>query len=153
MKFLTPKLEAEFAQLHPDVRFSIIDLDDWSAASGLPEVVITHVNRTEEQQEAIYWKQIQKAEGLREKEAREKARKKFSWHRVRCAVDLRNKHYTKQQRGQVVLRLMQGRTKGPWEILEHDVGRGDHIHVGRRDFAFRVKVEAEEKKNVGLSRK
>lgn len=135
----------ESKQLHPDVKFALLDLDDFCKAKGYPEIVVTMVLRTAAQQEEIYWRQIANSMHLSEIEARKLARKKFSWHKVGCAADIRNRHYTKEQRGQIMLHLLEGRTKGPWEILEHDVGRGDHIHIGRRDFAFRSKWEASHK--------
>lgn len=134
MKFKTPALADEFARLHPDVIAAVRALDDFSHENRLPELVVTHAIRTPEMQEAIYWRGLAKSKGLSEADARAEARKKFSWHLARCAVDLRNNHYTAVQRRQVMEFLKQGREKPHWEVIEHDVGRGDHIHLGRRDF-------------------
>ena len=136
MKFKTPALAAEFNRLHPDVIAAVKALDDFSHANRLPELVVTHAIRTPEMQEDIYWRGIHKSTGLSEKEARAQARKKFSWHLARCAVDLRNNHYTAVQRKQVMEFLRDGRERPHWEVIEHDVGRGDHIHLGRRDFGW-----------------
>ena len=88
-------------------------------------------------QEDIYWRGIAKSKGLPETEARAEARKKFSWHLARCAVDLRNRHYTPVQLQQVMEFLQRDRKHPLWEILNHDVGRGDHLHIGRRDYSWR----------------
>lgn len=137
MKFKTPALEAEFSRLHPDVIAAVKALDDFSHANRLPELVVTHAIRTPQQQEDIYWRGIAKNTGLPEAEARAAARKKFSWHLCRCAVDLRNRHYTAAQLAQVMEFLRDGRERPHWEVISHDVGRGQHLHIGRRDEAWR----------------
>lgn len=65
------------------------------------------------------------------------AEEKFSWHVVLCAVDIRNRCYSRVQRKEIMAFLRHGTNPTDWEILEHDVGRGDHIHVGVRDAARR----------------
>lgn len=137
MRFKTPSLAQEFARLHPDVIAAVKALDDFSHANRLPELVVTHAIRTPAQQEAIYWRSIAKAKGLSEAEARAEARRKFSWHLCRCAVDLRNNHYTAVQLAQVMDFLKRGREAPLWEVISHDVGRGNHLHLGRRDFSWR----------------
>lgn len=146
MKFKTAALQVEFDGLHPEVRRGVSDLDKWSVANGIPEVVVTHVFRTKAFQEETYWPAIAKrlaAEnpkrpvGEIEAEARAEARKKFSWHLVHCAIDIRNRHYSPDQRRRVMGFLQRGRAAPIWEVLEHDVGRGDHIHLGIRDFSWR----------------
>lgn len=155
MKFKAPHLEMEFEDgLIPEVREALCELDEWSLAHGYPEVIVTHVVRAPAEQERIYWKRY--ANGLvdgvshAEEEARFRARRRFSWHLlmmgVCCAVDIRNRHYTREQRKLVMQHLMAGRENGPWEILAHDVGRGDHIHVGRRRFDLRRAWEQAQEK-------
>lgn len=137
MKFKTPELEDEFRILHPEVPPVLWDLDRWSDEEGLPEVVVTHVVRTPEQQAEFYWQDFQRRLGLEEKEARNLASKKFSWHSVRCAVDIRNSHYTHEQLLAVLQHLKPLCRSPMWELLSHDIGRGEHIHIGRQDFAWR----------------
>lgn len=78
------------------------------------------------------------------------AEDKFSWHLVGCALDFRTEQsgkpvYTPSQH-RLVLAWFRKETHRQqpgdpaaqlWEFLEHDVGRGDHMHVGRRDFGWR----------------
>jgi hypothetical protein len=66
---------------------------------------------------------------------------KFTWHRCRCAVDLRNNHYSGDQFRQVKTwwenYLVQREADKPgrqYEFLAHDIGRGNHFHLGYRDF-------------------
>lgn len=120
MKFALPHLENEFEHLHPDVRYAVMDLDKYCLANRMPEVVVTHVLRTAKQNDAIY-------NGL----------KKFSWHMCFCAADLRNRHYTRTQLRNLFEYLKSGRDDSRFEILDHDVGRGAHLHIGRRDFEWR----------------
>lgn len=141
MKFKTPALEFEFTGLHPDVRKKLIELDIWSVDRGFPEVVITEAFRTPAQMEATYWKSIaaklatelpEASPAAREAVARSRARAKFSWHLVRCAADIRNRHYTPIQ-GRAVLTWLKDNCVAGFEVVQHDVGRGDHIHLGKRD--------------------
>jgi hypothetical protein len=137
MRWTTPQLEAEFLRVHPDVSAVLVGLDEWSRARNLPEVWVTHVLRTQKEQEEIYWPTLVKLHHLSEEAARAKARVRFSWHLVACAVDIRNRNYTGDEL-QAVMGYLNGRcTPGPWELLSHDVGRGSHVHVGRRDFTWR----------------
>lgn len=164
MKFKDASLDLEFhGALMPEVRTAIIDLDDWSHDNGLPEVVVTHVLRTDDDSEAIYAKHAAALLGklktghplsdsdrklastldaMTPEDVRAWARSRFSWHKVAAAVDLRNKQYTREQLSNVMRFLREGRTIGPWEILSHDVSNGAHIHVGRRDPKWRSTYEA-----------
>lgn len=67
---------------------------------------------------------------------------KFSWHMARCAVDLRNRHYSPKQRQAVVAFLRSMVSRGEWELLEHDIGRGDHIHLAKKDSEWKTKYAA-----------
>lgn len=68
----------------------------------------------------------------------ELAAKKFTWHWVLCACDLRTRHYKPPQL--LMLNDFYGvRCKQPqWEHLVHDV-TAPHRHLARRDFAWRAK--------------
>jgi hypothetical protein len=145
VKFKTAALEFEFDGVHPGVAATLHALDEYSEAMGLPEVVVTDVLRTPAQQEAIYWRALQKAGNLTEEEARSAARKKFSWHLVAAAVDLRNTHYSRAQLEEAVAFLKKGRSAPMWEVLSHDVGQGHHLHVGRKDFSWRLAFQQKKK--------
>lgn len=137
MKFLKPELEMEFGALHPSTRGLAEDLDAWSLENGVPEVVVTHVLRTADDSERLYLPMYLKL-GYTPEEARRRARARFSWHLVGCAVDLRNSHYTAVQRKQVMQYLRQHCPSGTCELLEHDIGRGNHIHLAFKDEQWRL---------------
>ncbi len=138
MKFKNPALEMEFvAGLHPEVKAVMTDLDEWCQANGYPEVFVTHVLRTRADQEVIYWQMIKNQNpGLSAADARKRARAKFSWHLGGCAIDIRNKSYTKLQLANVMAHLKLGKAPSRWECLSHDVGNGEHIHVGIKDVEY-----------------
>jgi hypothetical protein len=137
MKFKFPYLQTQLYSVHGDVRNALDKLDGWSMKKGFRELVITHVLRTPAEMEDIYWASIQERTGVGEVEARLRAREKFSWHLVGCAVDFRNTEYSKEQLEEVMAYLRAGRYIPMWEILSHDVGRGAHGHIGRKDFTWR----------------
>lgn len=158
MKFKFPVLEDELATVHPKVLVTLQELDEWCNANGIPEVVVTHVLRTKDEQQAIYTKyadsllrKMEEGKPLAESERKlaktlsdmkpeERvawARERFSWHLVGCAVDIRNTHYTAKELSAVMSFLRQGRPIGPYEILSHDVASGAHCHIGFRDFSRR----------------
>lgn len=116
-------MAAEWFNLHPRVREKLVALDDWSRKQLLPEPVITHINRTPSEQAAIY-----------------QGKKRFSWHMCLCAVDLRNFTYTAEQLGRVYAFLTDNHDPELWEVLSHDVGRGDHLHLAFRDAAWKTKA-------------
>lgn len=135
MIFKAANLAVQYARAHPELKQLLTGLEALCKESGFPEPVITHVLRTRDQQEDIYWRIIfSQAKGeLTEAGARNQARHRFTWHFVFCAVDLRDYIYTKEQLA-VILAWLRERTKEPrYEFLYHDVGRGKHLHVGIRD--------------------
>jgi len=159
VKFASPAIEKGFREaLHPDVRAALADADAFCKAQGWPELYLTHLRRTDDDQERIYLPvakrliaQLQAGAKMKDHDRvlaqalaamdeaglRAWARGKFSWHKCLCAVDVRNRVFSRQQRKLLMERLRKGRPAVMWELLEHDVGHGDHIHVGKRDFAWR----------------
>lgn len=154
------RLHTEFQTLlHPHVRQLVFDLDTYSTENAIPGVVVTHVVRTAEDQASIYvpffkrlverlhaGKQMSptdaklalELDGKSDAELRKRALQKFSWHCVRCAVDLRIKHYSVEQLKRVegFVRARTVNTKY-WEFLVHDIA-GAHMHIGVRDFNYRA---------------
>lgn len=58
----------------------------------------------------------------------------FSWHLVRCAIDLRTHHYTDPQLKLVETWFQQKcRPTHDWEVITELHGTGPHIHIGYRD--------------------
>ena len=138
MKFKTDRLSTELALVHPEVSRLMDDLDVWCASQGIHEPIITHAIRTIGEQEAIYTPLYIKT-GFDEDSSRMRARGKFSWHLCRCAVDFRSSHYSNNDiravYGFIKQRIL-GRTT-LFEFMQHDVGQGDHFHLGFRDYEWK----------------
>lgn len=134
MRFKTENLRQEYKELHREVVALLIELEEYSKQKGYPEPMLTHVLRTRAQQKEIYWRAEQaRNRKMNEADAREAAGKRFTWHFHLCAADLRSSHYTPEQLHDVVA-FLKARGTGPsWEVLHHDVGSGDHLHVGFKD--------------------
>lgn len=146
-------MELEFREgLDPEVRMVIQALDAWSEENSLPRVVVTEVLRSAEEQERIYTEYADKLifklktgkkmpPGERElagqlikltrDEVMDWARRRFSWHRVGQAVDMRSRQYAQSQIDRVMA-FLRKRCQGPaFELLEHDI-TAPHIHVAFR---------------------
>ena len=143
MRFKYPHLAAEYDVIHPRVKLATKDMEDYCFRHKLEEPMATHIQRTKKQQIEIYWKGIQKERKCSEAKAKELAGKKWTWHFVLCAIDLRDYIYTKKQVQDIVSFLKtkyclvrenpaDQRLDG-YEILFHDVGAGTHFHIGYRD--------------------
>lgn len=167
MQYATDSIQLEFETLlHPHVRQLVWDLDQYSKSNGVPEVFVTHAVRSTDAQEAIYvpyFKRIVERlhahkplssveaklalelDGKSDAELAKRALQRFSWHMVRCAADLRIRHYSVAQLKQVEA-FMRARTTNTkyWEFLVHDVS-GPHIHVGVRDFKYRAEFSPKPK--------
>jgi len=137
MDFKYLHLRKQYALLHPKLQQIAVELDLWLTKNSFPVMIITHIYRTPQEQEAYYWKSVMESLNCSEPIARETARAKFSWHRVYCALDIRNSNFDDVQRTRIYKQLKTGRDNSMWEILQHDVGRGDHFHVGYKDFDWR----------------
>lgn len=135
MKFKYDALKAEYEVIQPTLRGFFDDFEAWCRQKGFPEPMATHIKRTRDNQEEIYWRIIfaQGKGALTEAQARYQARNRWTWHFVLCAVDLRDFIYTEEQMKEILAYLKE-KTKDPkWEFLYHDVGRGKHLHIGIRD--------------------
>lgn len=133
------RLSKEFEKLQPELKRIVALLDAWLISHNLPCVTVTHVLRTPRQQEDIYWRLIQESEKCSEKTARAIARGKFTWHLVGCAVDIRNKSYTKSQIDQI-LYFLSTIDVDTFSFLSHDVRRGSHFHLQIKDKNWRLKI-------------
>lgn len=116
MQFKNTALESEWHNLTPPIRAVVRELDLWLEAQGWYGVLITDAIRTDAEMSHIY------GAGWR-------ARGRFSWHlESECrAVDMRNWHWDFWQREQILKWL-----RAHWpdaEVIMHDIGRGDHLHV------------------------
>jgi hypothetical protein len=68
-----------------------------------------------------------------------KAGQRFSWHMVNCAVDLRTRHYSRQQLIRVREFFEERCPKPKFELLFHDV-TAPHLHVARRDMEWKTRL-------------
>lgn len=161
MKFAAPRMAEEFKQLPAPLQEKLLKADAWLVAQGWAELFLTCVGRSDDDSERIYTPVADKL--VRElglgllKTDREKvlagelakmtpeqrkawARGKFSWHRCLCAVDIRNRVYSREQRRALMNHLRFGTNTAQWMFLEHDVGRGDHLHAEYRCFEQRKRL-------------
>lgn len=151
--------EREFNEdLHPDARAVVLELGRWCSSKGLPPPVVTMVGRTLREQEDIYWREEQSKAAragaiITEAIARERARRRPSWHIRNTAVDLRTvgpnpaaPHWNRVEEMRVVRRLEEllgvprdttAAKKLRWEFLVMPHGTGPHIHIARRDASWR----------------
>ena len=135
MHFKSPSVGAQYMALHPELRRALSELDlqvrDW----GLEEICLTQAIRTPGEQEEIYWPRYI-GPSVTEEEARAKARRKLSWHLFGTAADIRSKTYTAQERKKIAAWLKERCPRPEWEFIEHNIGHGDHFHLGRRDWLW-----------------
>lgn len=123
-------------QLHPAVRGLVTELDRFVTRMKYAPLVVTAVCRSPEEMAAIYGRDW-------------RGKGRWSWHLVNRAVDLRNRDWTDAQRHAIETWL-----KKQWpdaEILMHDIGRGDHLHVaipGPRSRLRRLRRWVTRRKNV-----
>lgn len=143
MLFKTTALAAEYPRLHPELRKLLTQLDEHITGLELAPLTLTHVLRTKAEQEELYWARYHTS-GVTEATARELARKRFSWHLCACAADFRASCYSAEHRALLRRWLTAKFQKPGWEILEHDIGRGEHFHVAVCDQAWRRKFEQPE---------
>lgn len=161
MIYADPKMKDEYPLLPEQLRKKLEDADAWLKAKGWPELFITCIGRTDDDSERIYTpvaeRLVRDLELKNLKTDRERvlagelakmnptqrrawARAKFSWHRCLCAVDIRNRCFSREQRRELMNHLRFGTSPTTHEVLEHDVGRGDHIHLAFKDFAQRKRL-------------
>jgi hypothetical protein len=162
VKFKDETMAIEFKDgLEEDVRHIIEALDQWSRENGIPEVVVTQILRSVDEQEDIYSRyaieirqKLQKGESMGPKERalaselvklslpelRKWARGKFTWHMVGCAVDLRSRHYKASQLVEVIEFLQKRLAPYPHELLAHDI-TAPHIHVAIKKAEKRADVQ------------
>jgi hypothetical protein len=113
--FAEQELESEFhKRLHPAARAVVVELATFCRRKKFEGITVTGVSRDEDDMARIYgadWKE----------------KKRFSWHLDNRAVDIRNYLWEDYQRDTICQWL-----KRCWpdaEVLMHDVGQGDHLHI------------------------
>jgi hypothetical protein len=136
MLFKTALIGSQYPRLHVDLRRALSDLEKQLKKWGLPSPTVTDASRSVAEQEELYWKR--EWPNLPEKEARMNARRKFSYHLVDCAADLRT---ADPQKALAWLEGYTWPTSELWELLVHNVGTGLHLHVAFKDIARRKAFE------------
>lgn len=173
------RMEREWPEMHPELHSLMLDWNDFSDKQGLPPPTFTQLVRYREEQKAIYfqhWKQListlqtkgpdaltlldrqtaQQYLHFTDEELMAEAEKRFTWHWVACAVDMRTvgpnpakPHYSLEQMQLAVGFFNQRCPKPLWEFLVHDV-HGPHMHIGRRDFSWRQKYASAPPPTTGV---
>lgn len=160
---LDGRMSSELSRLlQPELRQMLYSIDNHCAVQKMPGVICTQLVRTVEEQIEIYvpyWKKLvarmesgehlapalaklaMELTGKTDDELKDLAIAKFTWHYVRCAADIRIRHWTPAQLKVVVTFVTEEtRDARQWEFLVHDVA-GPHMHIGIRDFSFRAKFD------------
>ena len=125
LQFKTHVVRTRWAQCHPELHVVLEALADLCVRMQWPSPVLTSCSRTKEENEAVH--------GHPE-----------SWHLFGCAGDLSSWLYTSEQMKELLtwLRMELARRggvrsaklpEGKWELLVHDKGSGEHLHIARRD--------------------
>lgn len=127
MRYAAPELAHQFVvRLHAKARLVVQALDRWSEENELPTVIVTGVSRVPSFYPDDRW----------------------SWHLVDCAVDLRNRHYSRDQLQRVEAWLRAKCASSEWELITKDHGTGPHIHLAYREFGLRRVYEQKQKKGA-----
>jgi hypothetical protein len=126
-------MTSEMAYAHPDLRVLAHDLDEQLLAWGLGELFVTDILRDP----SFY------------------PGKRWSWHYCGCAMDIRIKNLTAEDRARVVA-WIQGWAKSGTDlkcdvVLESDAARGPHIHIEIEDADWRRKYEQQTGRYTGAS--
>jgi hypothetical protein len=157
VEFKYPSLEMQFRhELHPRVREEVLSLGRWSVSERLPLVVVTEVVRTDAMQVDRYVPYAKRLiqtlrtggtlsapekklalilHALSEQGLVQWAINKFTWHRCKCAVDMRTRHYLPPQLKRIAARIESQcpHERGDdWEFLIHDI-TAPHMHLAIRD--------------------
>lgn len=119
MKFKEPHLAEEWERLHPETKAALEELEDWSRENRIPEPVLTCISRTVAQNKL--------AGGVAN-----------SWHLFDTAADIRLFHYSPAARASVLAFLRRQCPREEFELLVHDAGSGEHLHLARKDEAWKL---------------
>jgi hypothetical protein len=142
MNFKSAEIGVQYARLLPEVRQVLAELDERLHQWGSERLTITDAIRTPGEQEELYWHSYVGG-GVGPEEARQLAREKFSWHLVGAAADFRALAYNAEERSKIWSWLHERCPAVDWELLIHDVGRGEHFHVAKRSHELRKQWEDE----------
>lgn len=151
MLYKSTRIKAEWQILHTQTRRAWLDVDAFCVEKGFPGVTITDVGRTPSENFAIYLNKFMR-EGMPRPEAEKKAAARFTWHfsTIMSAADGRGTSpWTEEQYTEIFRFVMRRCGGGMFEILEHDVGQGRHIHIAFRDYLKRREWEQKSRSGAG----
>lgn len=152
MLYKSARIKAEWQLLHTQVRNAWFELDAWLQGQGLEGVTITDVGRTPAENFGIYRARYI-AQGMEPAAAEEKAASRFTWHdsELMCAADGRGsgEPWGDEVYARVLAWVTARCPVGQFEVLEHDVGRGRHLHIAFRDFLKRREWEQRRRSRAG----
>lgn len=142
MQFKTTVLATGYMGAHPRLRRALTEFDEQLAAWKLPELMVTDVLRTHEENVDIYRKFYRK-QGHTVADADRLAKARFSWHMVGCAADFRSSKEPYAIPDAVrITRWLRSKHPSPmWEVLKHSVGLGEHWHLAFCEYAKRREYE------------
>ncbi len=167
MQFKTPGIEAFFKGplLHPDARRAAVDFDHWSGKNGLPEAVVSDLQRSKQRLTETYFGRFKdlralaivgtlanqspedqllamKLKDLGDAVLLSMAKDRFSWHIVGSGIDFSGNKYSNRQADKIHEYFTGLYKKPDWEYLKHIViGDKPHFHLGRRDYAWKEKYQ------------
>lgn len=124
MEFASKRIEAEFdGDTHPDLKRMLGEIDRYIQSAYQKPCFVTCLRRTQEENT--------KAGGVR-----------GSWHLFGCGADIRTRHLLDHERRRLenhCHELIDRDGRERWEIVTKLHGTGAHIHIARRDAAWRDK--------------
>jgi hypothetical protein len=119
-------MNSELAYVHPDLRVLAHDLDEQFLKWGLGELAVTDILRDP----SFY------------------PSKRWSWHYCGCAIDLRTRNLSPEDRARMVA-WIQGWARGHLKLKCDVVLESDHLHVEVEDWDWRRKYEQRTGRGTG----
>ncbi len=133
MLFKSPELGLQWLRCHPKARAAVTAVDAQIQLWRLPEVTITELSRTYQQNVGIYTAAFLK-EGHPPDEALAMAEEKLSYHLVDAACDFRSSKepYSSTDNDRIHGWMKEQFPSASYEVLFHDLGTGLHHHIAAK---------------------
>lgn len=133
MLFKSPELGLQWLRCHPKTRTAVTAVDAQIQLWRLPEITITELARTANQNTAIYVAMFLR-EGLEPDEALSRAEAKLSYHLVDAAADFRSSKepYSSADNDRIHGWMKEQFPSAQYEVLFHDLGLGLHHHIAAK---------------------
>ncbi len=133
MLFKSPEVGLQWATCNPKTRAAVTFVDAQIQSWGLPQITITELSRTHQQNIEIYTKAFLK-EGHAPDEALALAEAKVSYHLIDCAADFRSSGapYSSKDNDRIHGWMKERFPSEDFEVLFHDLGSGLHHHLAAK---------------------